>query len=86
MKKYVIAKLALSAIAVSAFLATNAANTPEASPTGSGEAVSGIITDSERHALPGAVITVEDTPTGVVNRAMMASTMWLIQPEHWLAR
>ena len=67
MKKYVIAKLALSAIAVSAFLAANAANTPEASPAGSREAVSGIITDSERHALPGAVITVEDTRTGVVS-------------------
>ena len=39
---------------ISVFNSINATEAPDKAPAGSREAVSGIITDSERHALPGA--------------------------------
>ena len=66
--------------------AANAAETPDKAPAGSREAVSGIITDSERHALPGASILIEDTKTGAMSGIDGRYTLLNLKPGTYTLR
>ena len=85
-KKIVFAAIMAAISVLNSTNAANAAETPDKAPTGSREAVSGVITDSERHALPGASILIEDTKTGAMSGIDGRYTLLNLKPGTYTLR